>query len=51
VIRNVAKGIKMVMVMKRDIIKIKEEKCTGCGDCIPGCPEGAIQVIDGKVGS
>jgi ferredoxin len=34
--------------MKRDIIKINEEKCTGCGDCIPGCPEGALQVIDGK---
>jgi ferredoxin len=34
--------------MKRDIIKINPEKCTGCGDCIPGCPEGALQVIDGK---
>lgn len=34
--------------MKRDIIKINEEKCTGCGECITGCPEGALQVIDGK---
>ena len=34
--------------MKRDIIKINEEKCIGCGDCIPGCPEGALQIIDGK---
>jgi ferredoxin len=34
--------------MKRDIIKINKEKCTGCGDCIPGCPEGALQVIDNK---
>ena len=34
--------------MKRDVIKINEDKCTGCGDCIPGCPEGAIQVVDGK---
>ncbi len=34
--------------MKRDVIKINEEKCTGCGDCIPGCPEGALQVIDNK---
>ena len=33
---------------KRKIIKIDEEKCTGCGDCIPNCPEGAIQIIDGK---
>lgn len=34
--------------MKRQIIKIDEEKCNGCGLCIPGCPEGAFQVIDGK---
>ncbi len=34
--------------MKRQIITIDEPKCTGCGDCIPGCPEGALQVIDGK---
>lgn len=34
--------------MKRDIITIDEEKCTGCGLCIPGCPEGALQIIDGK---
>ncbi len=35
--------------MKREIIKIDEEKCNGCGLCIPNCPEGALQVIDGKV--
>ncbi|MDD3985081.1 MAG: 4Fe-4S ferredoxin [Methanobacterium sp.] len=34
--------------MKRDIIKIDEEKCIGCGDCIPGFPEGALQIIDKK---
>ncbi|MCG8572636.1 MAG: 4Fe-4S binding protein [Spirochaetes bacterium] len=34
--------------MKRDIIKIDEKKCTGCGLCVPGCPEGALQIIDGK---
>ena len=34
--------------MQREIIKIDEEKCTGCGLCIPGCPEGALQIIDGK---
>ena len=33
---------------KRDIITIDEKKCTGCGNCIPGCPEGALQLIDGK---
>jgi NAD-dependent dihydropyrimidine dehydrogenase PreA subunit len=34
--------------MKRSIITIDEAKCTGCGLCIPGCPEGALQIIDGK---
>lgn len=34
--------------MKRKIITIDEEKCTGCEECIPNCPEGAIQIIDGK---
>lgn len=34
--------------MKRRIIKIDEEKCTGCGICIPDCHEGALQIIDGK---
>lgn len=33
----------------RQIIEIDDEKCTGCGLCIPNCPEGALQVIDGKV--
>ncbi|KPJ84607.1 MAG: 4Fe-4S ferredoxin [Spirochaetes bacterium DG_61] len=34
--------------MLREIIRIDEEKCTGCGLCIPNCPEGAIQIIEGK---
>jgi len=34
--------------MKRDIITIDEEKCNGCGHCVGGCPEGALQIIDGK---
>jgi ferredoxin len=34
--------------MIREIINIDEEKCTGCELCIPNCPEGAIQIIDGK---
>jgi len=33
---------------KRKIINIDEEKCNGCGLCIPNCPEGALQIIDGK---
>jgi ferredoxin len=31
----------------RTIITIDEKRCTGCGLCIPNCPEGALQVIDG----
>ena len=34
--------------MERQIIRIDEEKCDGCGLCAKGCPEGALQVIDGK---
>ncbi|NQU94650.1 MAG: 4Fe-4S binding protein [Candidatus Omnitrophica bacterium] len=33
---------------KRKIIKIDEKKCNGCSLCIPNCPEGALQIIDGK---
>jgi NAD-dependent dihydropyrimidine dehydrogenase PreA subunit len=33
----------------RDIIEIDEEKCDGCGLCVPNCAEGALAVIDGKL--
>ncbi len=36
------------MAAEREIIVIDEKKCTGCGECIPACPEGALQIIDGK---
>jgi len=36
------------MKIKRQIVHIDEEKCDGCGVCVPSCAEGAIQVVDGK---
>ena len=36
------------MKVMRKIIEIDDEKCDGCGNCVPSCAEGAIQIIDGK---
>lgn len=36
------------MKVKRKIIEIDESRCDGCGNCIPACAEGAIQLVDGK---
>jgi MinD superfamily P-loop ATPase len=33
---------------KRQIVRIDEELCTGCGECVLPCAEGAIQIVDGK---
>ncbi len=34
--------------MKRRIVRIDEEKCDGCGTCVPSCVEGALQIVNGK---
>lgn len=36
------------MKVTRKIIEIDEERCDGCGLCVPGCAEGALEIIDGK---
>ncbi len=38
----------MTTKVLRKIIRIDEEKCNGCGDCIPACAEAALQIVDGK---
>jgi ferredoxin len=39
---------KIFQNMVREMVKIDESLCDGCGLCVPGCHEGALQVIDGK---
>ncbi|HEY3276797.1 MAG TPA: 4Fe-4S binding protein [Syntrophorhabdaceae bacterium] len=36
------------MKIKRNIIEIDEERCSGCGLCATACAEAAIEIIDGK---
>jgi NAD-dependent dihydropyrimidine dehydrogenase PreA subunit len=35
-------------MVKRAVVEIDEEKCNGCGECVPKCAEGALKIVDGK---
>ena len=36
------------MKVTRKIIQIDETRCDGCGQCVPACAEGTLEIIDGK---
>jgi ferredoxin len=46
--RQTKKELLAMTTAKRKIVRIDEEKCTGCGLCVTPCAEGAIEIVNGK---